>query len=188
MTHNAPWLRFAFNEWKCIDAIHYITTLKPGITQYHVSKVFFFADREHLKDWGRPISGDRYVAMEHGPVPSNIYDILKLNDGLPEEVVAYFSERIDQKKQGNLIHCFPKKDAQFASKYLSETDKKYLENALDNYGSKGFGEIKTESHKDVAYEKAWTAPGLNNEMDLRLWFTESELEEIYENGPVLRRA
>jgi uncharacterized phage-associated protein len=37
----------------------------------------YFADRKHLEKYGRFICGDSYVAMKHGPVPSEIYDILK---------------------------------------------------------------------------------------------------------------
>lgn len=33
-------------------------------------KVLWFADLEHLKKYGRTVTGDTYVAMEFGPVTS----------------------------------------------------------------------------------------------------------------------
>jgi hypothetical protein len=42
-----------------------------------VLKVLFFADVNHLNNYGRPIVGDDYVALPHGPVPQTTYDILK---------------------------------------------------------------------------------------------------------------
>src|SRR5262245_62889630 len=74
-------LRFQIDWNRCIEGIAFISSLRPGITQYYIGKIFYFADKAHFLDWGRPISGDRYVAMEHGPVPSNIYDLLMEDSG-----------------------------------------------------------------------------------------------------------
>jgi len=35
---------------------------------HKIFKIIYFADRQHLADWGRPITGDTYIAMEAGPV------------------------------------------------------------------------------------------------------------------------
>jgi hypothetical protein len=43
-------------------------------TIHSVSKVLYFADKEHLEKYGRFICGDSCYAMKHGPVPSQIYD------------------------------------------------------------------------------------------------------------------
>ena len=40
-------------------------------------KLLYIPDRESLKETGRPITGDRIVAMEHGPVLSGVYDLVK---------------------------------------------------------------------------------------------------------------
>ncbi len=40
-------------------------------------KLLYLADREALVRWGRPITTDRYVSMDQGPVISNIYDIVR---------------------------------------------------------------------------------------------------------------
>jgi Protein of unknown function (DUF4065) len=37
----------------------------------------FIADRDHLRRFGRPVTGDAYIAMDNGPVLSRIYDIIK---------------------------------------------------------------------------------------------------------------
>jgi len=39
-------------------------------------KLAFFADRYHLRNYARPISGDIYYAMKLGPVPSALKDII----------------------------------------------------------------------------------------------------------------
>ncbi|MEQ1715723.1 MAG: Panacea domain-containing protein, partial [Hyphomicrobium sp.] len=86
--------RFRINWAKVVEAIDFVATLKPGVTQYYIGKILFFADREHLLDYGRPITGDRYVAMEHGPVPSAIRDILKADSDGPDDLLAHLHNRV----------------------------------------------------------------------------------------------
>ena len=40
-------------------------------------KLLYLADREALLRWGRPITTDRYVSMDHAPVVSNVYKIVR---------------------------------------------------------------------------------------------------------------
>ena len=192
MTANAreiPRVRFKLNLEKCIQGISFLAKHRPGITQYYVGKVFFFADREHLLDWGRPISGDRYVAMEHGPVPSTIYDLLKSASGEPDEILEELSLRVRTVQNGNKIEVYPRADIeQFNFPALSQTDKDYLLEALNRYGRMSFTEVKRISHQDRAYDDAWSQPGLNNEMDVRLWFDDepNKLSELVNTGPLRR--
>lgn len=164
-------MRFKVNYEKCIQGMHFLALHKPGITQYYVGKVFFFADREHLLDWGRPISGDRYVAMEHGPVPSVIYDLVKNTSGQPDEIADLVSKRLELRTEGNRIHLHSKV-AQPEFPELSGTDKEYLSSSLDRYGAMSFGCLRELSHQDKAYETAWALTGMNNEMNPALWFEE----------------
>ena len=52
---------------------------KCGATDYiHLFKILYFAEKEHYADYGKRITMDTFIAMEHGPVPSFLYDALKL--------------------------------------------------------------------------------------------------------------
>ena len=42
-------------------------------------KLLYLVDRESLLRFGRPVTGDRVVAMKHGPVLSRIYDLVSQN-------------------------------------------------------------------------------------------------------------
>ena len=39
-------------------------------------KLLYFADRKSLEETGRPITGDRFVAMPHGPTLSGLLDLV----------------------------------------------------------------------------------------------------------------
>ena len=57
-------VRFQFNESKAVEALVYIAQRWPGITPFYLSKVLFFSDRNHLREYGRPVIGDIYVCPE----------------------------------------------------------------------------------------------------------------------------
>jgi uncharacterized phage-associated protein len=168
--------RFKFNWDKAIEAIDFIAQKRPGITQYYVSKIMFFADREHILDFGRPITGDRYVAMEHGPVPSAILNLLKIDSGFPDEMVDLLYTRIRIETEGNKIHVYSEGNNEFV--HLSGSDKEYLAGAADKYGNMSFGKLKRLSHQDPAYEAAWKKLGDANEMDVELWLNGLDNPEV----------
>jgi len=47
------------------------------ITRKSLLKLLYIADRELLQATHRPLTGDRPVAMDHGPVLTHTYDLLK---------------------------------------------------------------------------------------------------------------
>lgn len=63
-------MRFSVDKEKTIEALLYIVTRYGEVGRFHALKTLYYADRAHLQRYGRPITGDRYIAMENGPVPS----------------------------------------------------------------------------------------------------------------------
>jgi uncharacterized phage-associated protein len=43
----------------------------------HLLKMLYVADREYLAEYGYMITGDKVVAMEHGPVLSNVLNLIR---------------------------------------------------------------------------------------------------------------
>jgi len=72
---------FNLNIEKAKATILYITKQFGEVDFLKVFKILYFAEREHLAIYGRPIVGDTYIAMKRGPVPSFIYDLLKFLRG-----------------------------------------------------------------------------------------------------------
>lgn len=165
-----PKMRFRLNWRKCVEGIDFIAKLKPGITQYYIGKIFYFADKEHFLDWGRPISGDRYIAMEHGPVPSNIYDLLKPDSGQPDEIADEIYRLVVINQDGNKRRVFSRMTNK--DEGLSRSDKEYLSEFFKTYGSMSFSRLRHISHLEEAYRSAEDSVGLNNEMDLSAWANE----------------
>lgn len=70
-----------FHTIKVIQAAAVLLREHAGrMSRLRLLKLLCIADRENLAETLRPITGDRVVAMDHGPVPSRTYDLLKRRD------------------------------------------------------------------------------------------------------------
>lgn len=70
-------ITFKFNRQKAIETILFFANRVSEPTRLKVMKLIYLADKTSLEKYGRFISGDTYVAMKHGPVPSCSYDLVK---------------------------------------------------------------------------------------------------------------
>ena len=132
---------------KAVEVLLYIVARCSDV--YTALKVVYFADKEHLSKYGRSISTDRYVAMQHGPVPSGTYDLIK---NARNNFLDHIEPTPDQalRVEGNDIHPFrgPNTDM------LSESEREVLDKAIEHYGSMTFVDLKTLSHGEAAYQAA----------------------------------
>ncbi len=77
---------FHFAYKKATQALNYFAIGNGGeIDKLHALKLVFFADRYHLRKYGRPITNDQYWAMQLGPVPSGVKDLFELDSASPVE-------------------------------------------------------------------------------------------------------
>ncbi len=71
-------IKFKYDPQKAKHATLFLLHRHGGaMGRMKLLKLVFFADRQHLAEHGRPIVGGTYVAMPHGPVPSELYDEIK---------------------------------------------------------------------------------------------------------------
>ena len=73
---------FKFDVEKAVASIKLVLKNLNGRTDFHkLFKILYFAEQKHLAKYGMPITGDHYIAMKNGPVPSHLYDLLKIIRG-----------------------------------------------------------------------------------------------------------
>ena len=135
-----------FDKEKSLNALLYVANRVQRKDFHKIFKIIYFADRQHLADWGRPITGDTYIAMEAGPVPSRLYDMLKIVRGdsyLPdmEGLSKYFQVE-------NWMYLRPLQDADLNK--LSANEQEAMSKAIEKYAALSYDEIKEKSH-DVAW-------------------------------------
>ena len=70
-------MRLPFNEAKAAQAAARLLKKRGGKMAYmKLIKLLYLVDREALRRWGRPVTTDRYVSMDHGPVLSSTLDLI----------------------------------------------------------------------------------------------------------------
>lgn len=139
-----------FSEDKALAAILFLANREGKIDLYALLKTIYYADKNHLHDWGRTITGDGYAKMDCGPVPSKTYYMLKSvrGDGFwrTRKNLKRFFEFLDN----NTIKPLAKPDI----KKLSETDLKALQESFNIRGRKSFKELYDEAHHDKSFQEA----------------------------------
>lgn len=70
---------FRLDTNKAIEAAALLLRLAPHrlMSRKRLLALLYIADRESLKETGRPIIGGRLVAMDYGPIHSEVYDLIK---------------------------------------------------------------------------------------------------------------
>lgn len=129
-------ITFKFNKQKSIEAVLYLISKsgKNSYDLYKIVKMIFEADKYHLNRYMRPVTGDHFVSMVNGIVPSRIYDLCKSED----------SRAPFYKKSPRLVRA--KRLAN--GDYLSDSDKEALDWAFEQLDPLTFGQICQKNHDE----------------------------------------
>ncbi|MBM4275979.1 MAG: DUF4065 domain-containing protein [Deltaproteobacteria bacterium] len=186
-----------FDLRKATQAINFLAIKNHGeIDKIKVVKLIYFADRYHLRKYGRPITNDEYWAMEWGPVNSNVKDIADMSGFLGDMEREYASQYIESLNQ-NIIKSIQKVN----NKVFSQTDIEALSWAWETFGHldgstlakishhypewmkfKNIIESKSQSRVRMNYEDFLEDPGEGFEKccDLSPEEKEDRLDILYE--------
>ncbi|MDQ7815981.1 MAG: Panacea domain-containing protein [Melioribacteraceae bacterium] len=82
-------VRFDFKSEKGMAFLESLLYKVGGKYNYMaLLKLAFFADRYHIRNYARPVSGDVYYAMKLGPVPSALKDIIDIQTFYGEDIIS----------------------------------------------------------------------------------------------------
>ena len=134
-------VKFNYCDKKAAQAVHYLLH-KAGcsVDKLKLIKLIFYSDLWHIEQYGRPVVGGSYFAMQHVPVSSEL-----LNDinGTRENVHRSFE------LSGNSVSI----SEECADDALSETDKEMLDRVFDTLGKKDAFSLRDLTHKLECYKK-----------------------------------
>lgn len=143
-----------FNREKAIAAILYISSSVKNIRYHQLLKIIYFADLKHIARYGRPIFDDRYVAMKDGPIPSNVYDLLKDDSNQKNYFNVSFWKNITPKQKPDMDE-------------FSKSDLICLDESINENKALSWNEIREKSH-DKAWNKAWNQRRKPNEKQVEM--------------------
>jgi len=152
-------IRFEFSVDKFAAVMAYLADDGKihDLTKLKAAKLLFFADKSHLLRYGRPILGDRYVSMDHGPVPSAALDLMNRLIA-PDEIEDPIRDQLRQKlgvHRGLFTKNHPfraKVHGEAVYAYLSATEREILDETIRLYGHKSVGELIDLTHREHAWK------------------------------------
>ncbi len=161
-----------FDRHVAINVVLYILNKLGGKADMHkIFKILYFAERKHLSVYGRRIVGDDFNAMQYGPVPSRIYDMLK---GIRGD--SFFCE--EASKYREYIKAVNKETFQankeYDADYISESAIECLDEAIDKCKSLTFSQLTELSH-----DFAWSNTSKNKIISYADMMREIGEEEAY---------
>jgi antitoxin SocA-like protein len=158
---------FPFDFEKSLEALVYLAARNiDAFDEYKACKLIFLADKLHLVQHGRPITGDQHFALPLGPAPTKIRNLIAaLVYGDAETV-----KRVDPGQLATLASVLkvdrsfqhPRLSAPqpFERECLSKSDVAALEETIERHGAKTFAELRAMTHEMVAYQNARKRKGL----------------------------
>jgi len=150
-------LQFTFNRAKFIQALVFFS--KNGVTdltKLKAAKLLYFADKEHLLRYGRPIIGDTYYALNLGPLPSQAVDFL-------DDAEAAHLAGPSSPEQEEFFHFldvvsdyWPRFVARGEENYrvFSKSDLGVLSEIAEKYGKLHWKRLVELTHEEAAYKQA----------------------------------
>lgn len=183
---------FKIDTDRLFATLVYIASRKPrGLDVYKLCKLVFLSDKLHLVRYSRPITGDTMLAMEFGPVPSHVYELLKqlLADATDEPEVLKLHDYLAVDRSFRHPRFSAKALPEF-TEFLAKSDMRVLDEVIELHGNKTFDELKAMTHDMPAWRTAWNNPerSINNpEMSFEELFDEDSeamagaCEEMNEN-------
>ncbi len=136
-----------FNERKVAQMAAFFLGQPPECRMSHLKlmKLLYLSDREAMREFGWPISGDQLVSMPHGPVLSQT---LNLMDGDVESMPGGWEDLISDKEDHELSLRGPIHVTDLDELSPAEID--VLKGVWAKFGSMGKWEIRDWTHQHCA--------------------------------------
>jgi uncharacterized phage-associated protein len=134
-------MNLTFAHRKATQSLNYFARRSSGrMNKLKALKLVFFADRYHLRLYGRPITNDRYLAMKYGPVASSCKDLAEMSEFLGDDERSY-AERFLSPAGHDYVSLEDVDRSEF-----SETDLEALEFAWCEYGKEDGFKLADATH------------------------------------------
>jgi len=163
-----------FNQEKATAVTAFLLKLRGGKMSYlKLIKLLYLGDREALHRWGFGITTDRYVSMDHGPVVSNIYNLI-----LSEEPTKQFWSQYITPPLGEYEVAL--RNGEVPENQLSRAEENLLTEIYGTYGTWSRWRLRDFTHTLPEWQnpKGTSIPIEIDEMLKAQGSTEEEIQEI----------
>ena len=147
-----------FDAEKAVESLLYVASRLDVRDKHKIFKVLYFADREHLAKYGRPITCDTYKRKDYGPAPSSIHRMVNdVSRGGDFRYTNTYGKACSSAQafsvSGYMLNPLRAADMRM----LSKSDADELDASIAAYGKLSFNDITEKSHG-----MAWLDTAPNN--------------------------
>ena len=172
-------VHFNFDFKKATQALNYLAKKSGGkINKMKAIKLIYFADRYHLRKYGRPVTNDEYIAMEYGSVGSKTKDIAENTTFLDNIESEYRKKYLSNPGQYD-IQSINETDMDI----FSDSDIEALDFAIKNFGLFDQYALSEISHAYPEWQKfekeLKTKSGSASSMDYEDFFKDAKSGDKY---------
>jgi len=183
-------ISFNFDYKKATQELNHFALKEGGcINKMKALKLIYFADRFHLRKYGRLITNDIYYAMDYGPVPSNVKDIAEATSFLGDSEKDYSSQYIIPFDNITLQSVKPVDNSLF-----SDSDIEALDYIWERFGHLDQFELAEITHEYPEWKRHKKALDLDTRIQMYLedFFDDPDADvdrcfELSEQDKALRR-
>lgn len=152
----------SFEKRHLTEIVLYILNKTNGLDYYHVFKVLYFANLSMLAKWGMPMVQDTFCALPDGPVPSSLYDCIKVDYRRDGELSEMLSECVRFGTEDASYILVAKREANID--YISQAEQEELDKSIEENAKMPYGQLRAKSH-GTEWERAYNSSG-RKEMDI----------------------
>jgi uncharacterized phage-associated protein len=145
-------MRISLPKLKAIILYFCENTEPKFLGKVKLMKLFYFMDFTHVKLYGSPITFDRYVKLEHGPIPSIIKSLV---DDAGEDIESSaLADTIDivRVERINMMRVVPRRKFTNEDKNLfSENELFVLDKVCARFTDSNTSMIENASHEEAPW-------------------------------------
>lgn len=117
-------------------------------------KLFYFLDFMHVKKYGAPVTYDRYINLEHGPVPSSIKNLIDNASDDVDNSILSDTISFEMPEGIGMYRIIPsRKFIEKDEKYFSRTELDILNAVCSRFGDKNTKYIEDISHAETPWKE-----------------------------------
>ncbi|MDZ7704883.1 MAG: Panacea domain-containing protein [Trueperaceae bacterium] len=139
------------------NTLLYVINRVRNPDRHRVAKVLYLADKCHLERYGLPITGDRYIKMHHGPMPSLTSDTLRALGGEHHPNTPEVSELAARLEGALYVEGQTLQAGQTADpNELSDSMIECLDDVISDYDT-----LYVNGATDLSHDAAWESTALH---------------------------
>ena len=174
-------MEFVFNDRKTAQAAAWLLDRQEGRMPYlKLIKLLYLADRRSLIESGYPITGDRLVSMDRGPVLGRVLDLIRQDRSVePSAWHEYVSSPVNYE-----VSLIKRTEAD----ELSEYELAVLDQVIDQFGHMSRWELVDFTHDLPEWvDPSGGAIGIDETVILReAGLSETEIRAVREQADAAR--